>query len=396
MKTLKELIMGILSIYSIKRFLCLFFLCAVGISFIGSSFISCAPGIDELASSGGDNSGDDDRGSRDDEDDEDDDDEGDRCKGDEVCERICEEIYAVFAERIECMEKGDVKVAKLEKVHDLLMEDFNNADELENNLDEISEGDDVDRDDFGDYLEIGGTKWKEAIEDGLSGSNDTEKAARLVTTLKWLVEDENERAAKVLSSVDDGSAILKALLLALADNSNAGNNCIKDASPDVSATKNVDTNLWDLDISTYTVEIRHNKTSTGSNAVIGTVKLRNTAGAKLYNALSCKYDTINSDNVFFYSADQLNSTLFELAFGLLVDADVCGVNNPQYGEDKACAKALICWTAWQGAGGGTNSPTGAGSDFWDLVEERRSDLEYNGVRYNECQATDFADLFTND
>ena len=397
MKTLKELI-SILNIYSMKRFLCLFFICAVGISFIGSSFISCAPGIDELDSSPTD----DDRSrDRDTEDDEDDDNEGDECKGDEVCEGICKQIYEEYKEKIECMEKGDVKVAKLEEVHDLLMKDFDNADELENNLDEISEGDDVDRDDFGDYLEIGGTKWIAEIKKGLKGETTSpgpsEKVKRLIVTLKWLVDDDDERAAKILSSVDHGGDILKELLLALKSASSTSSNCIEGENPSASlVTKNVDVDLWDLDTGTHTVSIIHNKTSSPSNAVTGTVELRNTDGANLYNALSCEYTGINSENVFFYSADQLNSTMFDLAFGLLVDAGVCGVSNPQYGEDKACAKALICWTAWRGAGGGTNSPTGAGSDFWDLVEDKRSDLEYNGVRYNECQATDFADLFTND
>lgn len=396
MKTLKEL-MSILNIYSMKRFLCLFFVCAVGISFIGSSFISCAPGIDELDSTPGDD--DERRRDRDDEDDEDDDDEGDECKGDEVCERICEEIYEIFQERIECMEKGDVKVAKLEKVHDLLMEDFGNADELENNLDKISDGDDVDRDDFGDYLEIGGTKWKEAIEGGLLGNDerlgDAEKAARLVITLKWLVEDEDDRAAKVLSSVDDGSAIFEALILKLKAFSKAASgssaSCLSEETLTTSTNdRNKNNELWKVDSANDRLQIVYYN---GSSP--GPIVFDHSADTELYDSLSCHYTAtaIRERNVFSYAAEKGNQTIFDMAFELLSDicSDVEEGNVQQ--RDKACARALMCYTAWKEDGGtSTSDPDDAGK-VWDMAEEHESNLKSDNSRYNGCTEENFADFF---
>ena len=381
MKTLKELI-SILNIYSMKRFLCLFFVCAVGISFIGSSFISCAPGIDELDSSSTD---DDRRRDRDTEDDEDDDDEGDECKGDEVCEGICDEIYEEYKEKIECMEKGDVKVAKLEEVHDLLMKDFDNADELENNLDEISEGDDVDRDDFGDYLEIGGTKWKKEIESGLSGSS-TDRAARLVVTLKWLVEDDNERAAKVLSSVDDGSAIFEALILKLKKFTSTGASCLSGAPLASTPDRNKKTELWKVDDTGNRLQIAYY-----NGSIPGPIDFDHSADTELYDSLSCHYTApaIANRNVFSYAVRKGNQTIFDMAFELLSDicSDVKEASVQQ--RDRACARALMCYTAWKEHGA---NPDNA-DNVWDMAQEHESNLKSDNSPYDSCTAEDFADFF---
>lgn len=394
MNTLKELITSTFNIYSLRRFLFLFFVCAVGITFISSSFISCAPGIeDPLSTNNDDDDDDDDR--RDDDDDDDDDDEGEECKGNETCERVCEEIYEEFGEQRECMEKGDVKVAQMEKVHNLLVENFNDEHELKRNLEKISEEDGVDRDDFGDYLEVGGTKWEEAIKDGLPGktkaSSRDGKQNRLIVTLKWLIEDDDERAAKILSAEDAGDDILKALLSTLA--SYNPSDCLSKETTKAPGDRNTRTELWKVNKDPDRLEIFYFSDSTAAKGVID---FGNSTDRDLYNALSCHYEDNrglllglgSGRNVFSYAVhngeEDGNETLFGMAFELL-DSICENVKRKDLDPKEACVRALMCYTAWKEDG---EDPEDAGA-IWEMAEERDSNLGGSTI----CRAERFAKFF---
>ena len=385
--------MSTINIYSLKRFLCLFFVCAVGMSLIGSSFISCTPGIDDLASTGDD---DDDenrtRRDRSSDDDDDDDDEGDECKGDETCERICAQIYKTFQEKIECMEKGDVKVAKLEKVHDLLMEDFDDAVDLKSNLEEISEGDDVDRDDFGDYLEIGGIKWIEAIKNGLLGNTASaditpEKIRnRLIKTLEWFIDDDNERAAKILSSADDGDDILEELILKLFEVKGSSDTCMSGSTAVAPASGDSSADLWEL--LDDDLQIGYHYKSEGA---VRTVSLKSKR-TKLYDALSCLYSDIGSgdQSIFSEAANKDNEVIFDMAFDLLNKVCEDLYREPTLNENVVCRRALFCWVDEKKQEG---SPGHFIRD--DFVENKESQLEVSGgqSQYDGCRAQDVWEFF---
>lgn len=388
MKTLKELIMSTLNFCSLKRFLCLLFVCVMGVFFISSSFISCTPGVDDRASVTGENGEEGtSRRRRSSSDDDDDDDEGDECKGNETCERICEHIYEIYKEKIDCMGKGDVKVAKLEKIHDLLMENFDNEVDLKRNLDKISEEDDVDRDDFGDYLKIGGTKWQEEIEKGLLGKDDqlssapADKRKRLITVLEWFITDDNQRAAKILSAENDGNKILEALILTLYEAKENVATCISDSTVSTPLTLDDSTDLWGLDVSVLKVGYAYQ-----ARRDIGEISLKR-QNTNLYDALSCLYDEVGSGNksVFSESINKNNGTIFDMAFDLL--NTVCeDLLNSDNNRNVACRKALFCWMAANGS-----------SDLLDkdFVENKKNQLEVSGgeSNYKYCNADGFYEFF---
>ena len=387
MNTLKELIIKICNIHSLRHSLCLFFVCVMGIAFISSSFISCTPGFDDRASTNdGNNDDEDDR--RDDDNDEDDD-EGEKCRGSETCERICEHIYEEYSEARECMDMGDIKVGKLDKIHDLLMTDFSDVNDLKRNLDNISEGeDDVDINDLEDYLKIGGTKWRNAIERelGISGNGG------LIEVLDWFIRD--KEVAEILSEVNDGDNILEALLVTLSSKTqhNPGH-CMTTGNVAAPRDGAQPIGLWKLDNSIADEP----KLQIGyfyNSGVVGEIRLKNDIHAKLYDALSCLYSDIGAgdNNIFSEAVNDENETIFNMAFNLL--NKVCSDlhKNPTFDEDVACRKALFCWTADKL--GETNQPNGQflGSDF---VEGKESQLESDESNYNQCQAKHFAEFFSN-
>ncbi len=381
--------------YSVKRLLWLFFAFVIGFSLFGFSFVSCAPGIDEQASgnSNGNDDGGDGDGTRRRRDDDDDEDDGDRCRGNETCERVCEHIYKDYSEQTECMDEGDLQVGRLQKVHDLLMEVGRDADDIESDLQELSDGEgEVDINHFEDYLKIGTKKWIEQIKVGLDNANsDTsdKKFARLIETVKWLVED--KEVAEILSEVNTGNDVLEKLLLALDANDADNGTCISKATPAANPVKSKDTDLWDLDGSNNIVIAKYNKTAVGSNSVDGRIELDNAADGKLYDALSCQYDNITSRNVFSYAAREDNATIFNMAFDLLVE--ICDdVETKDDGQDKACAKTLMCWTSWQDAGGEDGDHLSNSNNFWELAENKKSNLEEDS-RYYDCTAESFAEFF---
>ena len=387
MNILREMIRFLTSFksYSIKRLLWLFFALTIGFSLFGFSFVSCAPGIDEQASGDGDGDDGDGEPTRRRRDDDDDEDDGDKCRGNESCERVCEAIYEDYSEQTNCMDEGDLQVGRLEKVHNLLMKEGRDADEVESDLQELSAGEeDVDINHFEDYLKLGTSKWVEQIKKGLGADDDqddqVDKFARLIETLKWLVKD--KEVAEILSEVDSGENVLKELLLALDDNGNGSCIGIESEPADVN-TDNTD--LWSLAAETVTVKYWNNSSSQDGTAV-----LDNAADGKLYKALSCQYSDANDDNVFSYAADRSNESIFNMAFDLL--AEICNVETKPLGQDKACARALICWTAEKDAGGDPDAASN--SDFWELAENRKNDLEENSDSdYNDCSAEKFKYLF---
>ena len=384
----------------LKKHICLLFACVMGLFLISSSFTSCAPGLDDQGS------GSTDGGSDDDDDDDDDDDEtrnteceadgdDDLCKDDESCVRVCEHIYEDHEEVKECKDRDEVRVGRMDKVHNLLIEKFDSAHDLESNLDSISEGDgdDVDKEDLVCYLEISGEKWITAIKDGLKGGDDDKKIAQLETVLDWVVK--NEKIAEILKDdIDDGDDILEALLLELAslDRNNRNNACIEDVSIESNVGPTTSINIWLLD-SGKNMMVKFVKENTPDE---GTITLDTNDDRDLYNALSCVFPNKGSGirNVFSYSAEEGNQHVFDMAFELL--NKVCDdVTNKSTDQDKACARALMCWTASKQNSdntGDNGAPVSGAPNtkFWEMVENHESNLENGNSNYNSCNAEHFA------
>ena len=390
-----------------KKYVRVLFIFMMGLAFLSSSFLSCGPGFDDLSSQNPTNDD-----SDDDDDDDDDDDEGrrsgdceegggdDTCKDDESCVRVCEHIYPDHAAVTECKTRSERQVGRMDKIHDLLMEKFDRVSELESNLESISEGDgDVSKDDFICYLEISGDKWIDKIEAGLpdggKGDRPSNAQERLEAVLKWFVEEQD--ITEILrEDVDDGDNILEALLVELESN-HSSNGCIEGTPAVLNTIGSTDDNkmLWALGASSEDLTIHY---YSGGGAAAGTITFDTEKDRDIYDALSCDY--IEGDyNVFSYSAFKENEVMFEMGFELLTK--VCDVEEKPRGQENiACARAMVCWTAWQNANGGrdgTKSPSDTENKaFWDMAEEHKSDLDGDQTRYNNCSARNFAEFFVSD
>ena len=394
---LMDNIMGFLKKHILS--LCVFL---IGTVFISSSFLSCSefaqgPSVGDNTQATNNSNDEDD----DDDDDDDDEDDGDECRGIETCRDVCEHIYSDFDEQRDCMEEGEDKVAKLEKVHNLLMgrnagtdkEVERSPSQLANDLEKISDGDnDIDSDEFSDYLEIGFEKWKEAIRRKLaksSGSSitDPNKIKLLKNTIKWLGDekDDDHKIAEILKEKDSNSEILEALLrtlyndLSACSSSTRMNSVILVTTGLQDSTNNKD--IWKLHITpTPQVEFRITPTPTS-----GKVKLKTTDDARLYDALSCRMDDITSSdiNIFEYAEDKRNQPMFDMAFKLL--KNICNKKDSRPEYRQACARALLCWSAWKNDG--TNPHN---SDIWDWAEEHKDAL--GGSDYDDCKISDFNEL----
>ena len=340
------------------------------------------------------------------------DDVGDKCKGNESCEQVCESIYEEWDAQRSCMDRGDETVGKLQKIHNRLMgkkaAGFDGGPKVWDALKEITDEEDgVGRDDFKCYLQIGVDKYIDEIKKGLNGSDGSNKRSNLLAVLEWFVKGDKE-AGEVLSELSAGDDILEALLLALAGKGdvdgppqNANKDCItgSDYEPTTttcaSDTQNPRRNNWYLDLD--------NSNSKELNVCISSTESRkiqlDSDDKKLYQALSCFHpeDNIN-DNIFSYSAEEENEHIFELAFELL--NGICNniKSSKDNGQDKACARALMCWTAWQnqcttrskGCEGNPNQD----NDLWDSAKEHSSSLQKSsGSDYDKCRVEDFADFF---
>ena len=424
-------------LFCVKKYIYILFCLAVAMAVFGSSFLSCSPEFADQGSGNTNTAGNNNSGDDDDDDDPDetcDDNEGDPCKGNETCERVCEAIFEEYGEIRACINTGDETVDKLQKVHNLLMgknagvttgprtEVTRSPAEVEDDLNKIGEDDDedggVDRDAFRCYLEIGASKYITQIKKGL-GSEGTDttnkkdlKRKRLIKTLKWLVEDDKE-SAEILADVNAGDDILSAILESLAKTgtgnfgaTNLGtSHCIAGnqyrANNSNTADNETNKDIWW--ISSSNVLVRYNKAST-TPLPIGEIQLSN-HDKNLYNALSCMHgEDMDNDNIFSYSAEHENQHIFNLAFEEL--SDICeDVKNKSAGQDKACARVLMCWTAWQnacgssakgGANGGTACPTAPSTSsddkLWEMLDEHESALKESGD-YKTCRTKDFTDFF---
>ena len=398
-------------------------------------FGSCSPNNTDTNPStvNNPNSGDDDdneddsrrRSSDDDEPEGCDDDEGDRCKGNESCEQICESIYDKWGAIRSCMDRGDETVAKLQAIHDILMgkkagktdADNRSASEVERELAKIKDDDDdedVDHDDLKCYLQIGYQKYISQIEKGLKPSDNTDnngKRVNLIATLKWLVEDDKE-AAEVMVNVKAGDNILEALLLKLAEGPGDakpttfastdcidGNNYTQSIAESVIISGNIQRDIWWIDGNQ--IGIRYFKNSAGVN---GLITLDSTEDKDLYNALSCFHaGDINNQNIFVYATEEKNQHILDLAFDLLMN--ICNKVEDPSNKKAGCARALMCWSAWQSecnvrgnhisSGTCTSGEPEGNTQFWKELSDHESQLEKSsgGSNYDECEARRFADFF---
>ncbi len=418
-------------LFCVKKYVYILFCLAVAMAVFGSSFLSCSP---EFADQGSGNTNTTSNNNNDDGDDDDDpdetcdDNEGDPCKGNETCERVCEAIFEEYGEIRACINTGDETVDKLQKVHNLLMgknagvtsgtrtEVTRSPAEVEDDLNKIGEDEDedggVDRDAFRCYLEIGASKYITQIKKGLAPSGVSDKRERLIKTLEWMVKD--KESAEILADVNAGDDILEILLFSLGDTyppATPSTHCI--GGSDYSETHlvtsvgaNMDQKIWGLDISNNNLIIKYYK----SGSLKGTISLDSTHDAKLYNALSCMHEGDSGpQNIFSYSAEKENQYIFNLAFELL--SDICeNVTEKSREQDKACARTLMCWTAWQNTC--DSSAKGKGMDntpcesprisshstnnkLWnDMLDEHESALEKSGgTNYNDCKAVNFGEFF---
>ena len=354
-----------------------------------------------------------------------DDDEGDPCKDDDDCEATCAHIYSGKTSSItSCKNRGDETVGRLEEIHDILMgykagatgAEVRSDSKVKSELAKIRDDDeDVDHDALKCYLQIGSHKYIREIKNGLSGGDDIKKRANLIETLKWLVEDDKE-SAEAIADLNNGDNILEALLMGLAGEitgikeptDKSTKDCIGGAEYDFGASdvppnsigysNNLNKAIWDFDSGSEEIRVLYED----SGKQIGVIDIDSDKNAKLYNALSCfQGGSIGSYNVFSYSAEENNEHIFDLAFELL--RGICDdVKAKSAGQDKACARALMCWTSWQDSCGssgrgatGTCSPsTSEDNDLWKRAREHESYLEKDsGSEYNECRAKDFADFF---
>ena len=384
MNTLKKLILSLHSLktYSLKRLMWLFFTCVIGIFVLSSAFLSCSPGFDALPS---ENETPPDETKRRTTTTEKDD--GDQCEGNETCERVCEAIYEIYSEQVQCMDEGDIKVGRLEKIHDILMKEDRNKSDIENDLQKITDGEeDIDVNDFDEYLQIGGTKWVTEIEASEDSEDNRlgENVDNLKEILKWLIETDEE-AAEILSEVDDGSKILEALLLRVAEScSSSLPSKISASVVSIPAYSGTEINLWGLNAK----EVKFGYYKKSDSKGIGVVTLKVDKDAELYDALSCKIE--DDSNVFSYAADEDNQIIFDIAFESL--SELCdkaegttGNKDPQ----EVCIRTLMCWTAWQFTLG-TQSPGPSNSSttgFWKMLENKHSDFGSG-----DCGASDFGEF----
>ena len=345
-----------------------------------------------------------------------DDDEGDPCKDDDDCEATCAHIYSGKTSSItSCKNRGDETVGRLEEIHDILMgykagtdgAEQRSASKVKSELAKIRDDDeDADHDALKCYLQIGSHKYiREIKTNGLRPSDETgnssEKRANLIETLKWLVEDDKE-SAEAIADLNNGDNILEALLLKLNEFDKTNSHCLSEnIATDPANNLSEDRDIWKLN--TRKIEIY--QAETGS-AIKGVITLNNDADKDTYDALSCIYtEVVGNRNIFSYSAEEKNEHIFDLAFGLL--RGICeDVKNNGHDEDKGCARAMMCWTAWRDANSGngavdpdlTNSsrtPKDEGDDLWKMAKNHESQLEpeEGGSEYYECKVENFADFF---
>ena len=286
-------------------------------------------------------------------------DDGEPCRDSDSCEETCKDIYDAFAEANECMDEGRDKVGRLDKVFKHLKSGKYN--EL---LDISEEDNDVDMDDFEDYLEIGATGWTDLIEGWGAPDKVSERAVnklndgdKLTDTLKWIIDKTN--VAEVLQDSDDGLDVLETLLMEFDD-------YIREAAASKFNPKEWETTPNKKNI--HSGDGNGHKVCTANAILNYHTGLMSSTVNKLYiwageNGSGCSREVINFDsdsdrrlyrglaflsldgedeNIFSYSADQNNDVAFNMAYTLLNKActSISGTNE---NRSIACKRALFCW-----------------------------------------------------
>ncbi len=345
---------------------------------VSAGFMSCTPNFDVDSGSSRDSNNNSD-------DDDDDEDDGEKCLGHETCEKICEKIYYAGRDQVDCQEEGRNKVGRLDEIYDLLKTgDSRDLEKI------FPDEDGVELDDLEDYLNIGISGVEDLIDENSKGDDYWDDINKLGSVLKWIIDEED--VANVLNGLDDngGHRILEELLDRMEVTKDG--DCISKNSLACGTSPTINhVNHYDYDSNSGQIEIC---TDNRDPTLKGSVDLVNGADIQLYDALSCVYNDLRANgkdqNVFSYASVKNNSIIFNMAYNLL--NDICeNVDDRDPDHQRACRKALLCWTGVQSEEGDDPNE----NFFREYVNDHRNDLEKDsgGSDYNQCQPRHFADFF---
>ena len=356
-----------------------YFLCVllISVSLIILGFTSCS-GSNTIATSSSRRTSTSRNTSSSSSDEDDDKDDGDPCKGSDSCEKTCEDMYG-REDLQECEDEGRDKVSRLYKVYKHLKSGEYRE------LEDISEEDnDVDLDDFEDYLEIGVSGWIDLIESWSSGTPDTNK---LRDTLEWLIDKKN--VAEVLQDSDDGLDVLEKILIGFNRvtefNQKAYNILLID-------NDHANLNTGGSNAQSCTANNQHNYHtghSTGNKNKLyilvkgGTycssnpdqnsrkeLEFDNSQDRILYRGLAYMSLDGNSENVFSYAREKNNDSILTMAYDLL--NTLCDSTSTNSDKPKACKRTLFCWMDIRGLSNSkldTWIESQSGLDGLDITED---------------------------
>ena len=311
-------------------------------------------------------------------------DDGEPCRDSDSCEDTCEKIYDVYDDIQECEDEGRDKVGRLDKVYKHLK----SGDYSE--LEDISEEDnDVDMDDFEDYLEIGVSGWikgfevKTATGGGwwASGSSRTDG---LTNTLKWIIDKTN--VAEVLQDRDnDGLDVLEELLKALPQGGTGKNKESYIGRAAVACSATTDKFKW-FSTNTGNTLTYCDDATTGTD----TINFNSSSNKDLYNALSVIYFK-TGNNIFSHSVEEKDNggtVVFDMAYQLL--DKVCSKVRGDT-DQIVCRRAMFCWTHFLSS----TEDDEYDDEYDELVTQYKQYLERSGSDhsdYDECSKVHFGSI----
>ena len=312
--------------------------------------------------------------------DEDEKDDGDPCKGSDSCEETCDRIYGDYSEVQKCEDEGRDKVGRLDKVYKHLKSGKYN--EL---LDISEEDNDVDMDDFEEYLELGVTGWTDLIEEWGDG---TPEPSKLIDTLQWLIDKTS--VSEVLQDSDDGLDVLEKILIGF--NSVTGFD-LKAHNIITSDNNHANLNTGGSNAQNCGANNQHNyhtgHTASNKNKLYILVKggtycssdpdqssrkavdFDTSQDRMLYRGLAYMSLDSNSENVFSYSIEKNNEAIRTMAYDLL--NKVCSATSSNADKPIACRRALFCWMNIKGLINGkldTWIENQSGLDGFDISDTR--------------------------
>ena len=306
------------------------------------------------------------------------------CSDRDSCEEECSKIYEDYGEKTECEDEDVDDVVELGHIYNKLKSgSYSELQDISNN------NDDVDTDMLQNYLNIGTSGWIQRINCWKTGANCTNPTInpsndKLKATLKWILEE--DEIAEIIAEADDGDNILEALLRSMP----SGDTVFPTYAP---ATSNINKNTnYSIPTNTNTLEIA-SADNPFANPSKKTFTFDSDSDTNLYIALSAFHLGISSSgeqNVFSYAAKQENQPAFDLAYTLLKEA----CNGGEQDKEKACLRAMFCWTDLGGAATDPGSSTAYEDKLNRLVQNHESDLEKSaGSEYDNCRPSDFDDFF---